>query len=121
MTELKPCPVCEGIAEVYIGEKDLWKVGCANCRIFATDKKKDEAIRLWNEVNSKEVKADSALRPCPFCGCELEFKRYMRGHPIIIEYFDIRHPDNGCILSDFDDSYTDYDMLLKQWNRRAGE
>ena len=68
MAELKPCPVCGGIAEVYIGEKDLWKVGCADCRIFATDEKKDKAIRLWNEVNSKEAKADSMLKPCPFCG-----------------------------------------------------
>lgn len=61
------------------------------------------------------------LKPCPFCGCDLEFKRYMRGQPIIIEYFDIRHPDNGCILSDFNASYTGYDVLLKQWNRRVTE
>lgn len=61
------------------------------------------------------------LKLCPFCGCDLEYKRYTRGQPITIEYFDIRHPDNGCILSDFSASYADYDVLLKQWNRRVKE
>lgn len=58
------------------------------------------------------------FKPCPFCGCELEFKHVTT---TIIEHFDITHPDNGCILSDFNAWDTDYDVLLKQWNRRVKE
>ena len=57
MTDLKPCPVCGNPADVYLSIRDgmgLWMVGCEGCWIFVTDSRKDRAINMWNEINSRE-------------------------------------------------------------------
>ena len=56
------------------------------------------------------------LKPCPFCGCELEIHRNKR----LGDYY--THPENDCILANIDDA-TGVAVILgseiEKWNRRA--
>ena len=56
------------------------------------------------------------LKPCPFCGSELEQMGNKR-----LGYF-YAHPSNECLLADIDDS-TGFVVILEseieKWNRRA--
>ena len=48
MSELKPCPFCEGNAECYV-DAGCWYVRCTNCGVETrTCDSKDEALGAWN-------------------------------------------------------------------------
>lgn len=58
------------------------------------------------------------LKPCPICGCEMSIaiKEYTYGK---IRCYSIVHPDNGCILQDFESRETSArGILVDEWNRR---
>lgn len=62
------------------------------------------------------------LKPCPFCGCELEkhHTHYIAINSHAVDYDSWDHPDNGCVLAE---RICENDSLLEQdidaWNRRA--
>ena len=72
MTDLCRCPICGGSPSViqYITnvEDRGWSVGCLRCNVSVTDEDKDNAIRFWNEINSRECEPAPTLKACPFCG-----------------------------------------------------
>ena len=72
MTDLCKCPICGGSPSViqYITsvEDRGWSVGCLRCNVSVTDEDKDNAIKVWNEVNSRECEPAPILKSCPFCG-----------------------------------------------------
>lgn len=61
------------------------------------------------------------LRSCPFCGCEMSIAiRYYSG--VKINYYSIVHPDNGCILEDYESPEDSaLGLLVDKWNRRADD
>lgn len=66
-SEIRPCPICGRVADLYVDMKERWNVGCNVCRNFATDEDWQKAVDLWNNVVSKEC-TPPKLKPCPFCG-----------------------------------------------------
>jgi len=61
------------------------------------------------------------LMPCPFCGCEMSIAiRYYSG--MKINHYSIVHPDNGCILENYESLETSAcGELVDKWNRRMSE
>jgi hypothetical protein len=56
------------------------------------------------------------LKPCPFCGGELE----QRGNRRLGYYY--AHPSNDCILANIDDASgvaIIFESEIEAWNRRA--
>jgi len=66
-------------------------------------------------ANSGKKKPSVPL-PCPFCGCTVDIGPSCWGNT-----FAIYHPENDCLLSDMESSYS-YDTkeeLIEVWNRRV--
>lgn len=61
------------------------------------------------------------LKHCPFCGCEMSIA--IRDYPIVgHRYYSIVHPENGCILEDYESAEESaVGILADKWNRRASE
>lgn len=61
------------------------------------------------------------LKPCPFCGCEMCIA--IRSYRLVkTQRYSIVHPDNGCILEDYESRETSArGELVDKWNRRVGE
>lgn len=61
------------------------------------------------------------LKPCPFCGCKMSMaiRKYVC---LKTQCYSIVHPDNGCILEDFESYETSArGELVDKWNRRVKE
>ena len=62
------------------------------------------------------------LKPCPFCGCEVEIVIGIYGLHGIPNRYNIIHPENDCIMERFESYYTDNkEYLIEDWNRRVKE
>lgn len=98
------CPICDrtlpsGVDMSYDGD---WAM-CKDC-----------AKRLKGERMRE-------LKPCPFCGCEVSVA--IRDYPIVkIRHYSIVHPENGCILEDYESpEISAHGELVDKWNRRVSE
>lgn len=61
------------------------------------------------------------LKPCPFCGCEMSIE-IINYNIVKIKHYSIVHPDNGCILEDYESRETSARQeLVDMWNRRVNE
>lgn len=61
------------------------------------------------------------LKHCPFCGCEMSIA-IMDYNLVKIKHYSIVHPDNGCILENYESLETSArGELVDKWNRRAEE
>ena len=61
------------------------------------------------------------LKPCPFCGCKMSMaiRKYVC---LKTQCYSIVHPDNGCILEDYESYETSArGELVDKWNRRVNE
>lgn len=66
----------------------------------------------------------TALKPCPFCGCELIEKKERWKSRITgcTEKQSVYvHPKKGCVLDYFRFHFYDHPEQLKAWNRRVNE
>lgn len=62
------------------------------------------------------------LRPCPWCRCALSIQIGIYGILGEPDYYQLVHPDNDCILSDWASYYTtDKEGLIEDWNAGAKE
>ena len=62
------------------------------------------------------------LKPCPFCGCEVEIVTGIYGLYGIPNSYKIIHPKNDCIMEGFESYFTDNkEYLIEDWNRRVKE
>lgn len=133
MTELCKCPICGGVPSViqYITsvEDRGWSVGCLRCDVFVTDDDKDNAIRFWNEVNSRECEPAPILKPCPFCGravkiIHVEPSGYNATHfsdeyAVAIVHAD---EDGKCIIDNLMScNQREESMMIALWNRRVND
>ena len=56
------------------------------------------------------------LKPCPFCGCEVEIRI-----GVYTAYY-LAHPETDCMLCGFASYFTkDKNELINDWNRRVEE
>ena len=61
------------------------------------------------------------LKPCPFCGCEMSIA-IMDYNLVKIKHYSIVHPNNGCILENYESCETSArGELVDKWNRRADD
>lgn len=76
--ELKPCPFCNGEAELYLG--DEWFVECQYCLATTSHyPDKADAILYWNERNYPEKQDSSNYSEIPNSSKELmEFVKFCR-------------------------------------------
>lgn len=118
---LRKCPICGGSPSViqYITSVDDrgWSVGCLRCNVFANDEDKDSAIRVWNEINSRECEHE-VLKPCPFCGGPVELRDETDGRDETYAIHCI-----GCNMHYTKFVWRSYskENVVKEWNGRAME
>lgn len=64
----------------------------------------------------------SELRPCPWCKCALSIHIGINGLWGGPDYYQLVHPENDCILSEWVSySTTDKEDLIADWNAGAKE
>lgn len=62
----------------------------------------------------------TVLKPCPFCEKYPEIGIGIFGLYGAPPYYVLRHPDNDCILADFESAaYSSREELIEDWNRRV--
>ena len=60
------------------------------------------------------------LRPCPFCRDRPEISIGIYGLHGTPPYYVLTHPNNDCILADFESAaYSSKEELIEDWNRRV--
>lgn len=133
MTELCKCPICGGPSSIiqYITsvEDRGWSVGCFRCNVFVTDDDKDNAIRFWNEINSRECEPASILKPCPFCGRAVKIIHVEPSGYDVAHFSDeyavaIVHADEvgKCIIDNLMScNQREESMMIALWNRRVND
>lgn len=74
-----------------------------------------------NLILTQAQKLDTEPTPCPFCGCEMSIA--IRDYSVVkIKHYSIVHPDNGCILENYESCETSARQeLVDKWNRRVSE
>ena len=63
------------------------------------------------------------LKPCPFCGCDVNVVTAMEGIKGAHDYYAIAHPDDtNCIIDGIVTSaYPNKEELIEDWNRSVTE
>ncbi len=71
----------------------------------------------------KPIDMNEQLKPCPFCGCEMQLQKCMMADGRTIRYEPRGHHKYGCQLrfatGCFVGNPTTIDGAIKKWNRRA--
>lgn len=100
---------------------------CAACkRTTNPNCKRCPKWRRWFSYQWQKIRTDAMetrregykLKPCPFCGCELELRHYSL-------HSQYEHPENDCVLANADSEYVplwidcEDKKGIEAWNRRA--
>lgn len=122
MADLCKCPICGGSPSVIqyitsVGDRG-WSVGCLRCNVSVTDEDKDNAIRVWNEINNRECEPKTVLKACPFCGGPVELRDEMDGRD---ETYAIHCIGCNMHYTKFVWRASSKENVVREWNRRASE
>jgi hypothetical protein len=62
MSELKPCPLCDGVAQLSSAGFGYFTIHCEACHLVAPGKPRDQAIAAWNTRTQPLLSGDVELR-----------------------------------------------------------